>query len=126
MGNDPTPLCVSKVFLELNNRGGVCDNTDKDNSPLTGGREGQMRSESGGRAVVVGPSALLSKDLPAGLSKVPPRESARRYIRRRVSVDGMWRRRNRGEILDMTISRVPRAWLPETNSGRQKGFRHFP
>ena len=85
-----------------------------------------MRSESGGRAVVVAPSALLSKDLPAGLSKVPLRESARRYIRRRVSVDGMWRRRNRGEILDMTISRVPRAWFPETNSGRQKGFRHFP
>ena len=25
----------------------------------------------------------------------------------------------------MTIARVPRAWLPETKSGRQKGFRHF-
>ena len=85
-----------------------------------------MRSESGGRAVVVAASALWSKDLPSGLSKVPLRQSARRYIRRRGSVDGMWRRRIRGEILDMTISRVPRAWLPETKSGRQKVFRHFP
>ena len=32
-----------------------------------------MISESGGRAVVIAPSALGSKDLPAGLSKVPPR-----------------------------------------------------
>ena len=100
-------------------------------------------SESRGRAVVIAPSALGSKDLPAalgskdlpaalgskdlpaGLSKVPPRESARRYIRRRGSVDGMWRRRIRGEVPDMTISRVPRAWFPETKSGRRKGFRHF-
>ena len=84
-----------------------------------------MISESGGRAVVIAPSALGSKDLPAGLSKVLPRESARRYIRRGGSVGGMWRR-IRGEVPDMTISRVPRAWLPETKSGRQKGFRHFP
>ena len=26
----------------------------------------------------------------------------------------------------MTISLAPRAWSPETMSGRQKGFRHFP
>ena len=84
-----------------------------------------MTSESGGRAVVIAPSALGSKDLPAGLSEVPLRESARRYIRRRGSVGGMCRRRVRGEVLDMTISRVPRAWLPETKSGRQKGFRYF-
>ena len=86
-----------------------------------------MTSESGGRAVVIAPSALGSKDLPAGLSKVPLRDSAinRRYIRRRGSVGGMWRR-VRGEVLDMMISRVPRAWSPETKSGRQKGFRHFP
>ena len=37
-----------------------------------------MTSESGGRAVVIAPSALGSKDLPAGLSIVPLRESARR------------------------------------------------
>ena len=83
-----------------------------------------MISESGGRAVVIAPSALGSKDLLAGLSKVPLRESARRYVRPRGSVGGRWRR-IRGEVLDMTISRVPRAWLPETKSGRRKGFRHF-
>ena len=110
-----------------------------------------MMSESRGRAVVIAPSALGSKDLPAalgskdlpaalgskdlpaalgskdlpaGLSKVPPRESARRYIRRRGSVSGMWRRGVRGEALDMTISRVPRAWSPGRKSGGQKGFRH--
>ena len=66
------------------------------------------------------------KDLPVGLSKVPLRESARRYICRRGSVSGLWRRRVRGEVLDMTISRVPRAWSPETKSGGQKGFRNFP
>ena len=32
-----------------------------------------MISESGGRAVVLAPSALGSKDFPAGLCKVPPR-----------------------------------------------------
>ena len=85
-----------------------------------------MISESGGRAVVIAPSALGSNDFPSGLSKVPLREAARRYIRRRGSVGGMWRRRIRGELPDMTISRVPRAWLPETKSGRRKGFRHFP
>ena len=45
---------------------------------------------------------------PPGVSKVPLRESARRYIRRRRSVSGMWRRRVRDEVLDMTISRVSR------------------
>ena len=79
-----------------------------------------MMSESGGRAVVIAPSALGPKDLPAGLSKVPPRESARRYMRRRGSVGGMWRRRIRGEVLDMTIFRVPRAWLSETKSARRR------
>ena len=85
-----------------------------------------MMSETGGQAVVIAPSALGSKDLPAGLSKVLPRESAGRYIRRRGSVGGTWRRRIRGEVPDMTISRVPRAWLPETKSGKQMGFRRFP
>ena len=80
-----------------------------------------MMSESGERAVVIAPLALGSKDLPVGLSKVPPRKSAKRYIRRGGSVGGMWRR-IREEVLDMTISRVPRAWLPETKSGRRKGF----
>ena len=32
----------------------------------------------------------------------------------------MWRR-IRGEVPDMTISRIPRAWLPETKSGRCGG-----
>ena len=49
-----------------------------------------------------------SKNLPVGLSKVPLRESARRYIRRKRSVSGMWRRRVLSEVLGMTISRVPR------------------
>ena len=71
------------------------------------------------------PSARGSKNLPAGLSKVPLRESARRYIRRRGSVSGMWRRRVRGEVLDIITSRVPRAWSPERKSGGQKGFRPF-
>ena len=70
------------------------------------------------------PSTLGSKNLPAGLSNVPLRECARRYIRRRRSVSGMWRR-VRGEVLDMTISRVPRAWSPERKSGEEEGFRHF-
>ena len=70
------------------------------------------------------PTALGSKNLPAGLSKVPLRESARRYIRRRGSVSGMWRRRVRGEVLDVTISRVPRAWFPESLEDR-RGFEIF-
>ena len=65
-----------------------------------------MISESGGRAVVITPSALGSKDHPVGPSKIPLRESARQYIRRGGSVVGMWRRRLRGEFPDMTISRV--------------------
>ena len=69
------------------------------------------------------PSTLGSKNLPAGLSKVPRRESARRYIRRRRSVSGMWRRRVRGEVLDMTISRVPR--VPRVSVDR-RGFHIFP
>ena len=85
----------------------------------------KMMSQNGGRAVIIAPSALGSKDLPAGLSKVPLRACARRYIRRRRSVGGMRRRRIRGEVPDMTISRVPGAWLPETKSGRRKKFRHF-
>ena len=83
---------------------------------------GRMRSESGGRAVVMLPTALGSKNLPAGLSKVSLRESARRYIRLWRSVSGMWRRRVRGEVLDMTISwvsRVPRV------SGDRRGFEIF-
>ena len=79
-------------------------------------------SQSGGRAVVIAPSALGSKDLPAGLSKVPLRESAMRDIRCRGFVGGMWWRRIRGVVLDMTISRDLRAWRPETKSGRRKGF----
>ena len=71
------------------------------------------------------PTTLGSKNLPAGLSNVPLRESARRYIRLGGSVSGMWRRRVRGEVLDMTISRVPRAWSPERKSGEEEGFRHF-
>ena len=66
-----------------------------------------MTSESRGRAVVIAPSALRSKDLPAGLSKVQLRESARRYIRRRGPVGGMWRRRIRGEVPDMTSPEFP-------------------
>ena len=84
-----------------------------------------MISESGGRAVVIAPSALGSKDLPVGLSKVPPRESARRYIRRRASVGGMWRRRIRGEVPDMTISRVQHGFQNRSlEDGR--GFDIFP
>ena len=52
-------------------------------------------------------------------------ESTGRYIRRGGSVGGMWRRRVRGEVLDVTISRVPRAWSPERKFGERKGFRHF-
>ena len=85
---------------------------------------GQTRSESGGGAVVMLPTTLGSKNLPAGLSNVPLRESARRYIRLGGSVSGMWRR-VRGEVLDMTISRVPRAWSPERKSGEEERFRHF-
>ena len=53
-------------------------------------------SESGRRAVVIAPSALGSKDLPAGLSKVPWRESAaifppQRIRRRNVEVKDPWR-----------------------------------
>ena len=69
------------------------------------------------------PSTLRSKNLPAGLSKVPLRESARRYIRRRRSVSGMWRRRVRDEVLDMTISRVSR--VPRVSVDR-RGFHIFP
>ena len=54
------------------------------------------------------PTALGSKNLPAGLSNVPLRESARRYIRCGRPVSGMSRKRVRGEVLDMTISRVSR------------------
>ena len=68
------------------------------------------------------PSTLGSKNLPAGLSNVPLRESARRYIRRRRSVSGMWRR-VRGEVLDMTISRVSR--VPRVSVDR-RGFHIFP
>ena len=69
------------------------------------------------------PSTLGSKNLPAGLSNVPLRESARRYIRLRRSVSGMWRRRVRGEVLDMTISRVSR--VPRVSVDR-RGFHIFP
>ena len=60
-----------------------------------------MISESGGRAVVIAPSALGSKDHPAGASKVPLRRTRQAIypplrIRRR-----MWRRTLRGEFPDM-------------------------
>ena len=61
-----------------------------------------------------------------GFPKSRRGESARRYIRRAGSVGGMWGKRIRGEFSDMTICRVPRAWLPEKKSGRQKELRHFP
>ena len=65
------------------------------------------------------------KTIQRGLPKSRCGESARRCIRRGGTVGGMWRRL-RGEFPDMTISRVPRAWLPETKFARQKGFRRFP
>ena len=71
------------------------------------------------------PRHSRQKTIQRGLPKSRCGESARRYIRRGGSVSGMWRRL-RGEFPDMTISRVPRAWLPEMKSRRQKGFRHFP
>ena len=56
-------------------------------------------------------------------AKAPLRESARRYIRRRRSVSGMWRRRVCGEVLDTTISRVSR--VPRVSVDR-RGFHIFP
>ena len=86
-----------------------------------------MISESGGRAVVIAPSALGSKDLPAGLSEVPPRESARRYIRRRGFVGGMWRRRIRGEVLDMTnLPSYPENGFQKGSLEDRRGFDIFP
>ena len=52
-----------------------------------------------------------------GLPKSRFGEYARRYICRVGSVCGMWRRL-RGELPDMIVSRVPRTWFPETESGR--------
>ena len=71
--------------------------------------------------MVMLPTALGSKNHPAGLSNVPLRESARRYIRLRRSVSGMWRR-VRGGVLDMTISRVSR--VPRESVDR-RGFHIF-
>ena len=56
-----------------------------------------MIRESGGQAVVIAPSALGSKDHPAGLSKVPLRRirqaiyPPRRIRRRNVEVKDPWR-----------------------------------
>ena len=62
-----------------------------------------MRSESGGRAVVIAPSALGSKDHPAGPTKVPLRRIRQaiyppRRIRLRNVERAPWR------IVDMTVS----------------------
>ena len=56
-----------------------------------------------------------------GFPKSRRGESAGQYIRRRGSVGGMWRRKIRGVFPDMTISRVPRAWVPERKSERCGG-----
>ena len=56
-----------------------------------------MISESGGRAVVIAPSALGSTDVPAGLSKIPMRRirqaiyPPRRIRRRNVEEKHPWR-----------------------------------
>ena len=85
-------------------------------------RQGQMKKSNVRGSSCHTPSTLGSKNLPAGLSNVPLRESARRYIRRRRSVSGMWRR-VRGEVLDMTISRASR--VPRVSVDR-RGFHIFP
>ena len=126
MGRDPTPLRMQSVLTVKLHRLSVRQHGLSQLSGDRRERQGQIMSESGGRAVVIAPSALGWKDLPAVLSKIPWRQSAGRYIRRRGTIGGMWRRRIRGEVPDMTISRVPRAWLPETKSGRRNELRHFP
>ena len=87
-------------------------------------RQGQMKKSNVRGSSCHTPSTLGSKNLPAGLSNVPLRESARRYIRLGGSVSGMWRR-VRGEVLDMTISRVPRACLQKESLEKRRGFDIF-
>ena len=86
----------------------------------------KMTCESGGRAVVIAPSALWSKDHPAGPSKVPLRRIRQakyppQRIRRRSVEKDPWRVSKHDHL---PSSRVPRPWFNETKSGREKGFRH--
>ena len=67
-----------------------------------------MISEGRGRAVVIAPSAIESKDHPAGPSKVPLQRIRQAiYPPERIRLQNVekapWR------VLDMTISRDPRA-----------------
>ena len=59
-----------------------------------------MVCESGGREVVIAPSALGSKELPVGLSKVPPRR-----IRQAIYLPWRIRRRNVKEKDPWRVSR---------------------
>ena len=84
-----------------------------------------MRSESGGRAVVIAPVALGSKDHPARPSKVPHRRISQatyppRSIRLRNVENAPWR------VLDMTISRVPEHGFQKSSLEGRRSFDFFP
>ena len=84
-----------------------------------------MISESGGRAVVIAPSPLGSKDHSAGLSKVPPRRIRQaiyppRRIRRRNVEKAPWRV-SRHDNLSISPSMASRNKVWKT-----RGFDIFP